>query len=402
MRMVGICKVLPLILASIGATNTLLPDTIVPKIHENALRITSYIHSPKVKESEDSYWIVNIVLGLPPDVDTSSGGKLLVLFNDGDGRMQQPGMDSPRIADTQYLSSINQPIHVVLEDQRDYMFTLELTDKCTMCVNIYNSVVYRLHSDVSDTLTVKINPRMHICKAYYFNVARQYKDAIDEIMIIIRAMNREGFTIDSNIRTIYSHAHKGLLKMQKTNWDLLQNERKKLVEQVPDPDLSLIDDVIHDIEMRCLSYYQNVTETIDECIMPELLCQEESTENAINIAYFLKMKGDYARYILEMCNEEERAAVVDAALKAYREALQIASRLPVTHYTRVGIYMNFAVFQYMALEDSEAALKLIEEVCKAISTDNAMSSSFHRNKDIFNQIIDLYRKIKYIHSSQPL
>merc|ERR1712127_548626 len=71
------------------------------------------------------------------------------------------------------------------------------------------------------------------------------------------------------------------------------------------------------------------------------------------------MKADYYRYMAEFKNDADKAAAAENARKAYDDASNIASAgLPVTHPIRLGLALNFSVFQYEVLGNPEEACKM--------------------------------------------
>lgn len=64
-------------------------------------------------------------------------------------------------------------------------------------------------------------------------------------------------------------------------------------------------------------------------------------------AFFLKMIGDYDRYIAESAKGERLETTKQEALKAYQEARQIAETdLGACNSIRLGLALNFSVFHY--------------------------------------------------------
>merc|ERR1719376_1161889 len=63
--------------------------------------------------------------------------------------------------------------------------------------------------------------------------------------------------------------------------------------------------------------------------------------------FYLKMKGDYFRYLSEVAIGDAKAAVVDDSQKAYQDAFEISkSKMQPTHPIRLGLALNFSVFYY--------------------------------------------------------
>ena len=71
--------------------------------------------------------------------------------------------------------------------------------------------------------------------------------------------------------------------------------------------------------------------------------------NAIPLpqVFYMKMKGDYYRYLAEVADEAQRKAQVQKSKDAYTEATTTADeKLSATHPVRLGLALNFSVFHY--------------------------------------------------------
>merc|ERR1711899_109688 len=61
--------------------------------------------------------------------------------------------------------------------------------------------------------------------------------------------------------------------------------------------------------------------------------------------FYLKMKGDYYRYLAEVAAGDDRTTVVEDSQKAYQDAYDISkSKMQPTHPIRLGLALNFSVF----------------------------------------------------------
>jgi len=74
--------------------------------------------------------------------------------------------------------------------------------------------------------------------------------------------------------------------------------------------------------------------------------------------FFLKMKGDYHRYIAEYATGDQHTKASEGALEAYRQASDIGTDLPTTHPIRLGLALNFSVFHYEVMNDPTKACQL--------------------------------------------
>ena len=84
-------------------------------------------------------------------------------------------------------------------------------------------------------------------------------------------------------------------------------------------------------------------------------------------AFFVKMVGDYYRYIAENAKDAVLEDVKQKAKLAYEQANQI--NLPACNPIKLGLALNFSVFNYEVLKDHRAACEL---------ADNALQSALDK------------------------
>merc|ERR1711988_737483 len=75
--------------------------------------------------------------------------------------------------------------------------------------------------------------------------------------------------------------------------------------------------------------------------------------------FYQKMKADYYRYIAEFTDGDAKTKAANNAKLAYEEAQKVAEKdLAVTHPIRLGLALNFSVFQYEVLSNPDEACKM--------------------------------------------
>ena len=75
-------------------------------------------------------------------------------------------------------------------------------------------------------------------------------------------------------------------------------------------------------------------------------------------AFFVKMVGDYYRYIAENAKAEKLEEVKGKAKEAYEQANGID--LPACNPIKLGLALNFSVFNYEVLKDHAKACELAD------------------------------------------
>jgi 14-3-3 protein epsilon len=101
--------------------------------------------------------------------------------------------------------------------------------------------------------------------------------------------------------------------------------------------------------------YRNCDEII-ALIRSEVLAKAADDESR---AFFLKMIGDYCRYIAESAKDDRLARTKTDALGSYDEASKIAEKsLNACNSIRLGLALNFSVFHYEVMQDVSKACEL--------------------------------------------
>jgi len=81
--------------------------------------------------------------------------------------------------------------------------------------------------------------------------------------------------------------------------------------------------------------------------------------NGESKVFYYKMKGDYYRYIAEYKAGDAKEKAANDADAAYKEASTVAEKeLAVTHPIRLGLALNYSVFQYEVMNKPDDACKM--------------------------------------------
>merc|ERR1712176_1295355 len=91
---------------------------------------------------------------------------------------------------------------------------------------------------------------------------------------------------------------------------------------------------------------------LDTNLVPK--CSQDESK-----VFYLKMKADYYRYIAEFTEGDKKTKAAESARMGYTEAQTVAEKgLAVTHPIRLGLALNFSVFQYEVLKNEDEACKM--------------------------------------------
>ena len=106
------------------------------------------------------------------------------------------------------------------------------------------------------------------------------------------------------------------------------------------------------IEDQLMADCQKIIDMINANVLNSGNCNDEAK------AFFVKMVGDYYRYIAENAKDAVLEDVKAKAKKAYEDANAID--LPACNPIKLGLALNFSVFNYEVLKDHAKACELAD------------------------------------------
>jgi 14-3-3 protein beta/theta/zeta len=105
--------------------------------------------------------------------------------------------------------------------------------------------------------------------------------------------------------------------------------------------------------------------------------------------FYLKMKGDYYRYLAEVAAGDDRAEIMKNSQESYKQAFDIAGQeMPPTHPIRLGLALNYSVFYYEILNDPEQACSLAKTAFDdAIAELDTLSEESYKDSTLIMQLL---------------
>merc|ERR1711903_35300 len=118
----------------------------------------------------------------------------------------------------------------------------------------------------------------------------------------------------------------------------------------------------------------------------ELITKATSGESKV---FYQKMKADYYRYIAEFTDGDAKTKAAENARLAYEEAQKVAEKaLAVTPPIRLGLALNFSVFQYEVLSNPEEACKMARTAFEdAIAELDNVAEDSYKDSTLIMQLL---------------
>ncbi|MCP4667834.1 MAG: hypothetical protein GY849_15900 [Deltaproteobacteria bacterium] len=185
-------------------------------------------------------------------------------------------------------------------------------------------------------------------KIFLARVAEQAERFEDMVTFLKEVLAEKHGSVNPDERNLLSVAFKNLISSKRAACRTIS-----AIEQ--NPKYSKFNDALLTYKTGIETKLQQDCEKIIEMINTHVLahaCEEEAK------AFFVKMIGDYYRYIAENAKDAVLEDVKNKANKAYQEANAID--LPACNPIKLGLALNFSVFNYEVLKDHATACSLAD------------------------------------------
>jgi 14-3-3 protein epsilon len=176
--------------------------------------------------------------------------------------------------------------------------------------------------------------------------SERFRDMVDFLKPVIK---EKGPGLSQDERNLLSVAFKNLVSQQRTAIRTIA-----AIEQ--NPKYTKFGGPMGDYKKRIEEELYRNCDDIIAVIRSDVLTKASDDESR---AFFLKMIGDYCRYVAESAKGERLEKTKTDALGAYQEAVTIAQKsLNACNSIRLGLALNFSVFHYEVMQDVRKACEL--------------------------------------------
>lgn len=180
-------------------------------------------------------------------------------------------------------------------------------------------------------------------------------ERFDDMLIYIKKVLEFNEELSVEDRNLLSVAYKNSVGTRRTAWRVLSSIETK-EEAKNSSFLPLLREYKRKIEYEL----DTICDEIIKLLQDKLI--KSAKGNSQSEVFYLKMKGDYFRYIAEYATGDKHKSAADQAFEAYSNANEIAgSSLETTNPIRLGLALNFSVFYYEVRNDPKQACQLAKQ-----------------------------------------
>ena len=194
------------------------------------------------------------------------------------------------------------------------------------------------------------------------------------------AADNEGLTIEE--RNLLSVAYKNVIGARRASWRIISSIEQKEESRGNEDHVAVIRDYRAKIESELSSICGGILKLLDTTLIP-------SASGGDSKVFYLKMKGDYHRYLAEFKTSAERKEAAESTLTAYKSAQEIANaELAPTHPIRLGLALNFSVFYYEILNSPDRACELAKQAFdEAIAELDTLGEESYKDSTLIMQLL---------------
>jgi 14-3-3 protein beta/theta/zeta len=202
----------------------------------------------------------------------------------------------------------------------------------------------------------------------------------DDMAAAMKKVTESGSELSNEERNLLSVAYKNVVGARRSSWRVISSIEQKT--EGSERKQTMAREYREKIEKELRDICQDVLQLLDKY----LILKASAAESKV---FYLKMKGDYFRYLAEVAIGDNRQTVIDDSQKAYQEAFEIAkAQMPPTHPIRLGLALNFSVFYYEILNSPERACHLAKQAFDdAIAELDSLNEDSYKDSTLIMQLL---------------
>uniref|UniRef100_A0A0B6ZM97 14-3-3 domain-containing protein n=1 Tax=Arion vulgaris TaxID=1028688 RepID=A0A0B6ZM97_9EUPU len=214
----------------------------------------------------------------------------------------------------------------------------------------------------------------------FAKIAEQAERYDDMANAMKKVTEQEG-TLTQEKRNLLSVAYKNVVGGRRSAWRVIST-----IEQKAEPEKRK--NIVQECRVKVENELDATCNEVLGLLEKHLITEECSDEESV---FYLKMKGDYYRYLAEYKSEQgtERTEAITNAEKAYALAMSCATQnMPSTHPNRLGLALNFSVFYYEILNSPDKACNLAKRAFdEAISELEKLQDTECKDSTLIMQLL---------------
>jgi len=226
----------------------------------------------------------------------------------------------------------------------------------------------------------------------------------DDMAAAMKKVTEIGGLLQQEERNLLSVAYKNVVGARRSSWRVISSIETKTNDATGNErKIELVNEYKRKVELELENICKEVLELLSKYLIPKATeeatkaeTDADATEKLVESkVFYLKMKGDYYRYLAEVAGDEKGEESIDNSERAYDEALETSFKgiegkggLKATHPIRLGLALNFSVFYYEIRSDHEKACEMAKKAFDlAIAELDTLNEDSYKDSTLIMQLL---------------
>ncbi|CAH8438853.1 unnamed protein product [Schistosoma turkestanicum] len=204
----------------------------------------------------------------------------------------------------------------------------------------------------------------------------------DEMVDAMKQVVEKGEELTVEERNLLSVAYKNVIGSRRSSWRVFSALEQTEAHRGNAEKQASTKKYREVLEGELDRVSKEILELIDKYLI-------DSASKPDSKVFYLKMKGDYYRYMAEFSVDAQRKKAAEESNKAYSEASEIAAtQLLPTHPIRLGLALNYSVYFYEIMNDPVKACDLAQAAFDdAIAKLDQLSEESYKDSTLIMQLL---------------
>merc|ERR1712039_55546 len=219
-------------------------------------------------------------------------------------------------------------------------------------------------------------------KNVYFAKLAEQAERYDEMADYMEKVGKAGEELSVEERNLLSVAYKNAVGSRRAAWRIITSVEQKEKTKGNEENAKHAKEYCTKVETELQKICDTILGLLDGSLIPK-------ASNGESKVFYQKMKADYYRYIAEFRDGDAKTKAAESARQAYEEAAKVAEKdLVVTHPIRLGLALNFSVFQYEVLGNPDEACKMARTAFEdAIAELDNVAEDSYKDSTLIMQLL---------------
>jgi len=219
-------------------------------------------------------------------------------------------------------------------------------------------------------------------KDVYFAKLAEQAERYDEMADHMEKVGSTDAELSVEERNLLSVAYKNAVGSRRAAWRIISSVENKEKSKGNEDQAKYAKEYVGKVEGELQTICDKILKLLDGNLIPKATSGESKV-------FYHKMKADYYRYIAEFSMGDAKSAAAEKARLAYAEASTVAEKdLAVTHPIRLGLALNYSVFQYEVLQNPDEACKMARTAFEdAIAELDNVTEDSYKDSTLIMQLL---------------